>query len=126
MLNLTSAQLRKAADLQDKIEKLQSELVALVGAGPAPATVQTVKPAKPVKKGGMSAAGRAKVAAAQKARWAKINGAKPGAKAVVKTAVKAVVAAKPAKKKYTMSAAAKAKISAAAKARWAKVRAEKK
>ena len=69
----------------------------------------------PKKKGGMSAAGSAKIAAAQKARWAKVKAVKP-----------AVTVAKPAKKKFTMSAAAKAKISAAAKARWAKVKAEKK
>jgi hypothetical protein len=62
----------------------------------------------------MSAAGKARVAAAQKARWAKIKTAKP-----------VVTAAKPAKKKFTMSAAAKAKISAAAKARWAKIKGAK-
>ena len=66
--------------------------------------------AKPAKRKGMSAEGKARIAAAQRTRWAKINAAK----------------AKPAKKKFTMSAAAKAKISAAAKARWAKVRAAKK
>ena len=59
----------------------------------------------------MSAAGRAKIAAAQKARWAKVKNA--AAKPVVKA---------PAKKRK-MSAAAKAKLSAAAKARWAKVKA---
>ena len=69
----------------------------------------------------MSAAGKARIAAAQKARWAKVRAAKPEAKAIV-----GVKAAPPAKKKFTMSAAAKAKISAAAKARWAKVRAAKK
>jgi len=63
----------------------------------------------------MSAAGKARIAAAQKARWAKIKAEKP--------AVKAVVAVKPAKKKFTMSAAAKAKLSALAKARWAKIKA---
>jgi hypothetical protein len=57
----------------------------------------------------MSAAGRAAVAAAQKARWAKIKRAKK----VLKT---------PAKRRK-MSAAARAKIAAAAKARWAKVKA---
>jgi len=69
----------------------------------------------------MSAAGKARIVAAQKARWAKIKAAKPEAKAV--TAIKV---AQPAKKKFTMSAAAKAKISAAAKARWAKIKAAKK
>ena len=78
-------------------------------------TAKPVAAIVPKKKGGMSAAGKAKVAAAQKARWAKIKGAEP-----------AITAAKPAKKKFTMSAAAKAKISAAAKARWAKIKAEKK
>ncbi|HEY2328750.1 MAG TPA: hypothetical protein VGI63_02930 [Verrucomicrobiae bacterium] len=108
--SLTSAQLKRAADLKDKIEALSNQLNAILGA-PASAAA---KPAK--KKGKMSAAGRARVAAAQKARWAKIKAAKPAAKA-----------AKPvAKKKFTMSAAAKAKISAAAKARWAKVKAAKK
>ena len=58
-------------------------------------------------------AGRAAVAAAQKARWAKIKGAK--AKAV-----------KPIKKKNKMSAAGRARIAAAQKARWAKIKAEKK
>ena len=69
----------------------------------------------------MSAAARAKISAAAKARWAKVKGVKP--------AVAAVVAAKPvpaAKKKFSMSASAKAKISAAAKARWAKIKSAKK
>ena len=80
---------------------LNTELASILG-GPAST------PAKTRKKRGMSAAGRAAVAAAQKARWAKIKAAKPPAKA-------------PAKKRK-MSAMAKAKISAAAKARWAKVK----
>jgi hypothetical protein len=104
--SLTTTQLRHAADLKEKIEALNKELALLLGAS-APVAAKT-----PKKKGGMSAAGRAKVAAAQKARWAKIKSAKPA----VKPAVKA-----PAKKR-TMSAAAKAKLSAAAKARWAKVK----
>jgi hypothetical protein len=109
IINLSPAQLRKAADLQDKIAQLQSELTAIFGSE-SKAAPTAAKPAK--KKGGMSAAGRARVAAAQKARWAKINAAKG-------KVVAPKIAAKPAKKKFTMSAAAKAKISAAAKARWA-------
>jgi hypothetical protein len=61
----------------------------------------------------MSAAGRAKIAAAAKARWAKVKGQKTAAKPVKKARRK-------------MSAVARAKISAAAKARWAKYRAGKK
>jgi hypothetical protein len=100
LLSLTTTQLRHAADLKEKIEALHKELASIFGGSST---------AKAPKKGKMSAAGRAKVSAAQKARWAKIKKAKPVAKA-------------PAKRR-TMSAAAKAKISAAAKARWAKVKA---
>ena len=105
LLSLTSAQLIKAANIKDKIEALTKELNGLLGS-----SAPVVKAAKPAKKRGMSAAGRAAVSAAAKLRWAKINAAK------AKSAPKA---AKPAKKKFKMSAAAKAKISAAAKARWA-------
>ncbi|GEM_PF-255828 len=108
--SLSVQQLRQAANLKEQIEVLEKELSQLLGS-----TAKPVAAKAPKKKGGMSAAGKAKVAAAQKARWAKIKGAKP-----------AVTAAKPAKKKFTMSAAAKSKISAAAKARWAKIKAEKK
>jgi hypothetical protein len=101
LLSLTTTQLRHAADLKEKIEALTKELASILGA-PAPVS------AKAPKKSTMSAAGRANVAKAQKARWAKIKAAKPTAKA-------------PAKKR-TMSAAAKAKLSAAAKARWAKIK----
>ena len=109
LLSLSSAQLKRAAAIKDQIEDLNRELAGLLG---SPATAS--KPAKGARKGGMSAAGRAAVAAAQRARWAKIKAAKPAAKTAAK------------KKKFTMSASAKAKISAAAKARWAKVRAAKK
>jgi hypothetical protein len=124
--NLSAPQLRQAADLKEKIAALENELSQLLGSTAKVIAAPVVGKA-PKKKGGMSAAGKAKVAAAQKARWAKINAAKqaPAAKPSVPVA-KAAVAAKPAKKKFTMSAAAKAKISAASKARWAKVNAEKK
>ncbi|MGO9477806.1 MAG: hypothetical protein ACLQAH_13440 [Limisphaerales bacterium] len=58
----------------------------------------------------MSAAGRAKIAAAARARWARVKGAKKPAKA----------ASKPRRK---MSAAGRAKIAAAARARWKKAKA---
>jgi hypothetical protein len=114
LTNLTPAQLRKAASIKEQIEALNKELGAILGSTGVSAPS---KAAKPAKKGGMSAAGKARIAAAQKARWAKIKAAK--GKPVVKAA------SKPAKK-FTMSAAAKAKISAAAKARWAKIKAAKK
>lgn len=107
IINLTPTQLRQAADLKEKIAALEKQLAQLQGTKAA--SVTAAKPAAK-KKGGMSAAGKARIAAAQKLRWAKINAAK----------------AKPVKKaRRKMSAEAKAKIAAAAKARWAKVRAEK-
>jgi hypothetical protein len=113
ILHLTSAQLRKAANLKESLDELHKKLAAISGQGDMPAPLKSVK-----KKGGMSAAGKAKIAAAQKARWAKVNAAKSAS--TPKTVAKVV------KKKFTMSAAAKAKISAAAKARWAKIKAAKK
>jgi hypothetical protein len=56
-----------------------------------------------------TAASKAKIAAAQRARWAKVR---------MQSAVK------PAKKKFTMSAEARARIAAGQKARWAKVKGE--
>src|ERR1035438_5628767 len=114
--NLSVQQLRQAADLKDKISALETELNQLLGSTAQSAAVKPATAKAPKKKGGMSAAGKARIAAAQKARWAKVKAAKPEAKAVA-----AVKPAAPAKKKFTMSAAAKAKISAAAKARWAKI-----
>lgn len=107
---LTPTQLRTAADLQEQIAKLKSQLAAIFDPGSGiPAPFKTTKAAKPAKRK-MSAAHKAKIIAAQKLRWAKHYAAK---------AKTAPVAAKPLKKKFTMSAEAKAKISAAAKARWA-------
>ena len=66
-MNISASQLRCAADIQDKIESLQSELNQLLGNGSATA----VKPEPKRRK--MSAAARAKIAAAQRARWAKVR-----------------------------------------------------
>jgi hypothetical protein len=64
--------------------------------------------------GGMSAAGRARIAAAQRARWAKVKAKN----------TKGNVVTIP--RKRTMSPAARKKIAAAQRARWAKVKAAKK
>jgi len=104
--NLTPSQLRQAADLIEKIAALEKQLAQIQGTKAAPVI------AKSAKRKGMSAAGKARISAAAKLRWAKIKAAK------TKTAPKPV-AAKPAKKKFVMSAAAKAKLSALMKARWA-------
>lgn len=68
MINLSSKQLRQAANLKDKIESLQKELSRIVGT-----PTQTQGGAAPKRK--MSAAGRAKIAAAARARWKKAKAA---------------------------------------------------
>jgi hypothetical protein len=103
LLNLSTAKLKRIIALKQQIEKLSAKLETLAGGSSAPVG----RP--PKKKWTMSASARAKIAAAQRARWAKAKGA-----------------AKPAKKKRTMSAAGRAKIAAAQKARWAKIKAAKK
>jgi len=113
IINLTPSQLRQAADLQEKIAKLEKELAAILGSETQTAPIS--KPAK--KKGGMSAAGKARIAAAQKKRWAKVKASKTAAKS------SAPKLAKKARKK--MSAEGRARIVAAQKARWAKIKAEK-
>jgi hypothetical protein len=110
LTNLTSNQLMRAAKIKDQIDALNQQLNSILGG-------LTSGPAAKAPKGGMSAAGRARIAAAQKARWAKIHGAKGGT-----PAAKPAMAAKP---KGTMSAAGRARIVAAQKARWAKIHAAK-
>lgn len=104
-VNISSQQLRRAANLQERIESLQAQLAALSGS-PAPAAPAAKAPKK---KGGISAAGRARISAAQKKRWAEQESVKP-APAPAPAAPKA---------KRKISAAARARMSAGAKARWA-------
>jgi hypothetical protein len=106
ILNITAQQLRKAADLQEKIQSLKSELGQILGG--AGGQAQPVADGAP-KKRRMSAAGRARISRAAKARWAKLRGAAP-AKTV-------------SRRKRKLSAAGRAALSAAAKARWKKSRA---
>lgn len=104
LASLSAKQLRQAANIKEKIASLQNELSRYLG---APVTSSDGAPKRKFR---MSAAGRARIIAAQKARWAKVKSARHGAK--------------PAKKgKRTLSAAARAKIAAVARARWAKVKA---
>ena len=106
LINVSVQQLKRAVAVREEIEKLESELAAILG-GSAPVTSSNGSPKKGRKV--MSASARAKISAAQKARWAKQKKGSPA------------VAAK--KGKRTMSASARAKIAAAARARWAAVKA---
>jgi len=66
---LSSKQLRRAAAIKVQIGRLQNRLNYLLG-GQLEGTPKTKRRRK------MSAAGRARIAAAQKARWAKIKARK--------------------------------------------------
>jgi hypothetical protein len=103
MTHLSASQLRRAAGIKHKIELLQKKLTRLLAS--TDGTVALRKRRK------LSAAGRARIAAAQRARWAKVKGRKSAAKPVRKARRK-------------MSAAARAKIAAAARARWKKAKAQ--
>jgi hypothetical protein len=73
LVTLSPKQLRTAADLQERILKLQNELSQLLGT-PGPATITPAD--EPESKRHFSPATRAKMRRAQKARWAKIRAEK--------------------------------------------------
>ena len=119
------ATIEKALHIRKQIEALKSSLTGILGGqqvgdgkvskrrGRPPKTASVGSPTvKDGRRGKRSAATIAKMKAAQKARWAKKNGAAPAAvEKVVKT-----------KKKRTMSPEGRARIAAAQKARWAKLK----
>ena len=99
-------QLKSIISIKEEIAGLEARLEKLLGG--TPAVVKAKAPAAPKKaRRKMSAEGRARIIAAQKARWAKIKG------------VKEVKAQKPAKAKRTISPEHRAKLAAMMKARWA-------
>jgi hypothetical protein len=108
--DLTVNQLKRAAAIKEQIEKLNKDLSSILG---VPANSGTVS----AKKRTMAASVKRKIAAAQKARWAKIRQAKP--------AMRSTRPAAQAKKKR-FSRATRAKLSAKLKAYWAAKRAGKK
>jgi len=96
-------------DLKSERDRLDAAIHALEGVG-ASTNRRASKPLPRLRLGRrkMSAAARRRIAAAQRARWAKVKGQK-------------VVPIKAGKRR--LSAAGRARIAAAARARWAKVRA---
>ena len=96
------------AGAQKRLEELQRERAELQRTFGLGGPRKSGMAATPRKQSKLSAAGRANIVAAQKARWA---AQKSGAAR---------------RKRRNMSAAGRAKIAAAAKLRWAKWRAEKK
>ena len=98
------------AQLKEELGRIEGAIAALVGLGSRPGS-RLGRPPKTQTKRTMSASARAKISAAQKARWAKQKG-KPASKQA-KAAPKKTTARRP------MSAAAKKRLSALMKARWA-------
>ena len=108
MANLSGIvkQLKKERDrVQQQLSGLNAALAAFAG------VYRSNTGIKPRRK--ISAKGRARIAAAQKARWARVKGRQN----VIPIARSG---------KRTMSASARRKIAAAQRARWAKVRQQKK
>jgi hypothetical protein len=137
MINATPAQLRRAADIKERIDALQNQLNEILGVESSGPVEAAGAPAKGRK---VSAAGRARMRAAQLARWAKIKGTGPSATPVnrgkrklsaqglanIRAGVAKRVAAlgntaKPPRKRK-MSPAAKKKLAALMTARWANAR----
>jgi hypothetical protein len=108
--DLTANQLKRAAAIKEHIEALNKELRGIL-------SVSSDSGAALTKKSTMSASVKRKIAATQKARWAKIRQAKSamGANRPASTA-----------EKKTFSPATRAKLSRKLKAYWAAKRAGKK
>jgi hypothetical protein len=108
-LKLQTALLNEKAKLEARLAEISKVLggtVSVAASAPSPSTITTKG------KRTFSDATKAKMRAAQQARWAKSKGSTNPAPAAPK-------------KKRKMSAAGRAAIVAAAKARWAKVKAAK-
>ena len=139
--SLTTGQLHRILAIKEQTEALQSQIQSIAGGGdvPTPATVEA-----PKKQRRMSRAGRAAIAAAARARWARIKGTSATESGSVKKEKRKLSAAhrrklikalakarrvrlanlkgkkatpKPAKKDRRSSPATRAKLAAAAKAR---------
>lgn len=107
--SITPQQLRRAADIQERIQSLQDELTSLLGGGAAPAAAGAPAGRKPRRR--LSAAGLANIRAGARRRWAALR-AQSGASAP-----------QPHRKRH-MSAAGRARLAAIAKARWARIKAQ--
>jgi hypothetical protein len=101
LIDLTPEQLKRAASIKEQIDGLNKQLRGILG---APATPR----AAPTRNRSRSASVKKKIAATQKARWAKVRASK-----------RATASARPAAKTNRMSPAARAKLSAKLKAYWA-------
>ena len=108
---LSLEQLKRAVQIREQIESMTHELDQITSSPLIYANTRSTNGNGLQGKRNLSSSARARIAAAQRLRWAKYNAAK-GPK-VVST------------QKNRLSAAGRAKVAAAVKARWAKFRAAK-
>ena len=101
LFDLRPEQLKRAASIKERIDGLNKQLRDILG-------VPAISRVAPTRNRTMSASVKKKIAATQKARWAKVRSSKP-----------ATVSARPAAKKIVISTATRAKLSAKLKAYWA-------
>src|SRR5689334_19814395 len=103
---ITAGQLRRAITIKERIEELELELTDIAGSGDNRGFAAIPKR----RRRGMSAAGKARIIAAQKARWANYRNSTPKADSAPKL-------------KRKVPPAQRAKLAAAARARWKKAKA---
>jgi hypothetical protein len=106
LTELTTSQLRRIVAIKEEIEALQSQIQSLASDTEIPAP----RAGNGRRKRRMSAAGRARIAAAAKARWANYRG-------------EPATALEPAWKRRKVSAEVRARMAASARARWRKAKA---
>ena len=71
--SISVKQLRRAIRIKERIESLEAKLASVLGSSNSSPVGEAIKPKRK-----MSASARRKIAAAQKARWAKFKAAKAG------------------------------------------------
>ena len=101
LFDLRPEQLKRAASIKERIDGLNKQLRDILG-------VPAVSRVAPTSNRTMSPSVKKKIAATQKARWAKVRSSKP-----------TTVSARPAAKKTVINTATRAKLSAKLKAYWA-------
>jgi hypothetical protein len=109
LANLTVAQLKRAVEIKERVKALESQLGEMLR---TPSEAAEDRAARRGPKG-MGAAGRARIGAAQRTRWARQK----------RFTVAPEPAPKARKKRRKITPAGRARLAAAAKARWARVRA---
>jgi hypothetical protein len=127
--------LHRAIEIAEAIAKLNAELAAVLNPdleSPVVSAVATSSAATRQKSGGgrgrnLSSAARERIAAAQRARWAKVRGEKPApASNSAPAAPPAEKKAGPGRPKGKLSPEARERIAAAQRLRWAKWKKTKK